>query len=298
MFNYYYLLKFFIIFTFIVCLVYNFDDLKSALKFRPEKNKRIFSFWEPIRKIPGYIHLCIKTWKKFLPEYEIHILDYRSAKYYLGENIFSNIICKNMPLPIQADAIRIALLKKFGGIWMDPDTIITNGEFLRNIENYKLVMIGENDTQHVGFIFASNDSKIINNWFKEIIERVKNFKKSEQISKIRGRVKWNFLGNGIIDKLLKKNRNKNEFFRLDKYQLNAFPEINFFANSTLNLFQRYIQFYFKKGEPKVILENIKGIIMLHNSWTPKKYKKMNEDEFCREDIVLSKLLAKILNINI
>ena len=103
-----------------------------------------------------------------------------------------------MPLPIQADAIRIALLKKFGGIWMDPDTIITNGEFLRNIENYKLVMIGENDTQHVGFIFASNDSKIINNWFKEIIERVKNFKKSEQISKIRGRVKWNFLGNGIF----------------------------------------------------------------------------------------------------
>lgn len=248
--------------------------------------------------MPGYIHLCIKTWKKFLPEYEIHILDFKGVKHYLGNDIFSNIICKNMSLPIQADAIRIALLKKFGGIWMDPDTIITNGEFLNNLGNYKLVMIGGNNTQHMGFIFASNNSKIIDNWFKEIIKRVKNLKKSEQVSNSRRKVMWSFLGNGIIDGLLKKNINNNEFFRLDKYQLNAFPEIKFFANSTLNLYQRYTQFYFRKGEPKIILENVKGIIMLHNSWTPRKFKKMNEDEFCKEDIVLSKLLVKILNKNI
>ena len=37
-----------------------------------------------------------------------------------------------MSLPIQADAIRVALLKKYGGIWMDADTIITSGEFLKN----------------------------------------------------------------------------------------------------------------------------------------------------------------------
>ena len=37
--------------------------------------------------------------------------------------------------------------------------------------------------------------------------------------------------------------------------------------------------------------------MLHNSWTPKKYKTMKEDEFLKEDILLSQLLARILKKN-
>ena len=74
--------------------------------------------------MPGYLNLCIKTWKKFLPDYHIKLLDYKSAKIYLGEGIFSNIFCEDMTLPIQVDAIRVALLKKYGGIWMDADTII------------------------------------------------------------------------------------------------------------------------------------------------------------------------------
>jgi len=199
-----------------------------------------------------------------------------------------------MPLSIQADAIRIALLKQFGGIWMDPDTIITNGDFLKNLEQYELVMIGENNEQHLGFIFASNNSNIINHWFNEIIRRVKIVKHIEKIHKKRINVNWNYLGNEIIDKLLNKDINNKEFFRLDKKKLNAFPELSFFANSTLNVIQKYKKFYFQKGNPNLIWKSVKGIIMLHNSWTPKKYKIMKEDEFFKEDILLSQLLAKIL----
>lgn len=232
-----------------------------------------------------------------MPQYDIQILDYNRVKNFIGNYNFSRIISKNMPLPIQADAIRIALLKKFGGIWMDPDTIITNGDFLKNLEKYELVMIGENDKQHVGFIFASNNSNIINCWFNEIIRRVKIVKQYEQIHKRRKKIKWNYLGNGIIDKLLKQDINNKEFFRLDKNKLNVFPEISFFENSTLNEIQKYKKFYFQKGDPKLILKSVKGIIMLHNSWTPKKYKTMNEDKFFKEDILLSQLLATILKKN-
>ena len=71
------------------------------------------------------------------------ILDYNNVKDYLGKSLFSLIICKELSLPIQADAIRVALLKKYGGIWMDVDTIITNGEFLEELKNFELVMLGE-----------------------------------------------------------------------------------------------------------------------------------------------------------
>ena len=85
--------------------------------------KIIFSFWEPKGNIPGYLKLCIKTWKKFLSDYEIIILDYESLKEYLGTKLYSQIIFKDMPIAIQSDAIRVALLNKYGGIWMDTDNI-------------------------------------------------------------------------------------------------------------------------------------------------------------------------------
>lgn len=48
--------------------------------------KQIFTFWEPKNKIPAYIQLCIKTWYKILPDYEIKILDYDNIKDLLDKN--------------------------------------------------------------------------------------------------------------------------------------------------------------------------------------------------------------------
>ena len=137
--------------------------------------KRIFTFWEPKGKIPGYLRLCIKTWKKFFPDYEIQIMDYKKLRHYLGETLFSDIICKNMALSMQADAIRVALLKKYGGIWMDTDTIVLNRKFIKKMKQFELSMIGEkvNNFQYMGFIFASNNSSILNEWLNQVIEKVK-----------------------------------------------------------------------------------------------------------------------------
>lgn len=266
--------------------------------FKYKNKKKVFSFWEPREKIPGYINLCIKTWKKNLPQYEINILDYKGVKEYIGDELFNCIISKKMSLPIQADAIRVALLKKYGGIWMDVDTIITSGEFLKNLEKFELVMIGKNNIQHIGFIIASKNSIIIDKWLSEIINRVNKYRiintKLENGTK---RVVWNYLGNGIVDRLINLNKT-NKFFRLNKDQINAFPEITFFGNTSISTYKRYKLFYFRKREPKIVLNNTKGIIMLHNSWTPLKYKRMSEIEFLKEDILLSRLLSMVLNISL
>ena len=203
-----------------------------------------------------------------------------------------------MQLKVQADAIRVALLKKYGGIWMDADTIITNGEFLKNLERYELVMIGKNNMQHIGFIFASKNSKIINEWLNQIIYRVDKYRQIN--SKFKNRTKrviWDYLGNGIVNSLINKNIT-NKFFRLNKDKINAFPEITFFRNTSLSPLKKYRLFYFQKREPQTALNNLKGIILLHNSWTPLKYKKMSEIQFLKEDILLSRLLSRILNISL
>ena len=152
--------------------------------------KKIFTFWEPKDKIPGYIRLCIKTWEKYLTDYEIIILDYEIAKKYLGEYLFTNIICKNMSTPIQTDGLRVALLKKFGGIWLDADTIILKNIFIKQLENYELAMIGDNKSkfQYIGFIYGSKKSSLLNIWLNQIIKKVKFYKYI--VSNKKNNTKW------------------------------------------------------------------------------------------------------------
>ena len=201
-----------------------------------------------------------------------------------------------MSLKIQADAIRVVILKKFGGIWMDTDTIITNGSFIEKLKKYELVMIGDEKykIQHIGFIFSYANSSILAKWSDKIINNIKYYNQLKTNSNKSSILNiWNYLGNGIIDPIVR-NINGKKYFRLDKYKMNAFPELKFFPNSSLNAIEKYKLFYFKKREPELILKEVKGIIMLHNSWTPLNYKFMSKKEFLKQDILLSKLLKKIL----
>ena len=271
--------------------------------------KRIFTFWEPHQKIPGYLRLCIKTWKKVLPEYEIIILDYNNIKYYIEEPILSNILCKKMSLQIQSDAIRVAILKTFGGLWLDLDTILLNKQFLFGFNNYDLVMFGsqKEKQQHIGFIYSTKNCSIMNDWLEGITRNVKIYKKFLNNNRnindsglknfFRKKYSWNYLGNGIIDLIVKNTTNKH-FLRLDKYKMNIFPEIKNLDNISFNHRYKYNNFYFRKGDPKIIINESKGIILLHNSWTPNKFKKMSEKRFIKQDIILSKLFAQILEPNL
>ena len=280
---------------FLSCLSSPFIHQES--KFYDDKTS-IFSFWEPSTKLPGYLQLCINTWENKMPNYNIIILDYSKLHKYLNSSIISKILCKDMDLPIQADAIRVAILEKYGGIWMDIDTIITKSIFLKNVFKYDLAFFGypQYNSPAIGFIYASKNSRIIKEWLINIIKKVSFYKRlhSEEYntSNLTNLFKWNYLGNGIINELLKKSKKK-EFIIFDWVKTNAIPERNVFQ--TGQLLENYRKFYFYPGDPHKILYNNSGIIFLHNSWTPKKYKYMSKSEFLKQNIMLSSLLKEIIN---
>lgn len=70
---------------------------------------KIFTFWEPMDTIPAYLELCIDTWKKYLPNYEIVILNYCNLFDWIEKDTFDEILYKDFSLPKQADAIRCAI---------------------------------------------------------------------------------------------------------------------------------------------------------------------------------------------
>lgn len=275
----------------------NNDNLLS-LSLYSDKGFRLFTFWEPKEKMPAYIRLCMQTWKKFLPESEVVLLDYSNLEEWLGKDVYDEILFRDFSLPKQADAIRCALLKKYGGLWLDADTILTSPQ----VKDYlmidsELVMI----SKHLAFIKANNNSKIIADWYNQIQYNLKFYKdvkyQNNAVQKIlhprryRRVENWDYLGNYILHKMLK-TKNKKKFFSIDRMEINALPELNNKNND--NLVENYQNFYFENDYSQDVIKNTKGIILLHNSWTPQQFLQMNEEEFLSRNNTLSNVLKTVL----
>ena len=199
-----------------------------------------------------------------------------------------------MRMSVQADAIRVAILKKYGGIWMDADTIVTNSSFIKRLYDYKYELITL--SYHIGFIYASKYSIFISKWLRKIIKGVNIYKKALSRNLTKEQFiyfdRGNYLGNFIFNPLVKECKGK-EYLQIDKLKMFAFPEI-IFIKDNFPADKKYRMFYFSRGNPKEIIDNNQGIIMLHNSWTPNKYRKMSEEEFLKQDILLAHLLIQLL----
>lgn len=277
----------------------NLLSLSLSLSLYSDKGFRLFTFWEPKEKMPAYIRLCMQTWKKFLPECEVVLLDYSNLEEWLGKDVYDEILFRDFSLPKQADAIRCALLKKYGGLWLDADTILTSPQ----VKDYlmidsELVMI----SKHLAFIKANNNSKIIADWYNQIQYNLKFYKdvkyQNNAVQKIlhprryRRVENWDYLGNYILHKMLK-TKNKKKFFSIDRMEINALPELNNKKND--NLVENYQNFYFENDYSQDVIKNTKGIILLHNSWTPQPFLQMNKEEFLNRNNTLSNVLKKVLS---
>ncbi|MCQ2739526.1 MAG: capsular polysaccharide synthesis protein [bacterium] len=256
--------------------------------------KKIFTFWEPKENMPAYLKLCLKTWEQNLKDYEIVILDYSNIKDYIGNDFYDKSLYAKFSLAKQADAIRAAVLYLHGGIWLDVDTVLTANalDVLSKIESDFVLL-----DYHVGFIKAEKESKILNFWTQEARQRIidgkdvnffTKFYNKKHSKKVR---KWDYLGNGIINKYLK-NADKKDFYMINSRDYMAFPEINYF-NPKNNFEKTYVDFYFRNDFSEYVLSNKSlGIFCLHNSWTPDKYKKMGKEEFLNCKCTLSELLKR------
>jgi hypothetical protein len=257
--------------------------------------KRIFTFWEPRTSIPGYLKLCMLTWKKFLPEYEVVMLDYANLDQWLGKNCYDKSLYENFTLPKQADAVRCAVLNRWGGVWFDTDTIVTSDKIHDLLcSDAAFTLLGT----HIGFIIAQKHAVILRIWERAAKLKVnlykyyhKNLRFFHKFPMAQRMERWDFLGNSILKWPLRVVGGT-AFKSIDKIAVNAFPELNRDFGS-LSLEENYVAFYFGNN-PVDAASRDGGIICLHNSWTPELYKSMSAAEFLRQNITLSRILKSIL----
>lgn len=284
---------------------------------------KIFTFWEPRENIHGYLDLCIKTWKKNLPNYEIVILDYSNLYDWIDKDTFNNILFdKNyFTIAMIADAIRVAVLYKHGGIWLDTDTIVTKDfDYLkREKEKTELLLTADVkiDAYHVGFLWATKNSKILGEWLKLIKKKINEYskltlfgwklkikgyslihnkaKKKEYKKKIATRYDDCCRFGNDIAKIIIPGKPENEILCLDKWKV-GFPEFKYINDEDYapNKYKKLFFFENKNFDVNKIIEDDE-IILLHNSHTPWEYKSLSEEKILSDDnLVMSRLLRKIL----
>lgn len=259
-----------------------------------------------------YLKLCIRTWRKFLPEYKIIILDYETLNDWVDIKHIS-ILKENFALPQQADVIRCAVLRKYGGYWFDADTIITSSDFDKNFYvDSEFALIG----RRLGFIKADANAKIFNLWMKEVNDRLllseficknKIFREFMRVINkdfVRKRLHWNFLGNDIINKHLK-NLSPKEFYSFDHKMSYALPQFNKADEECWDLnriedwgvrFEKiFIEFYIENDYSDYILEKNLGIVLLYNSFVPIKYKQMSDYEILNQNNTFGNIFKKLLS---
>lgn len=267
--------------------------------------KKVFTFWEPKEAVPGYVRLCMETWVRNLPDYETIVLDYESLGDYLTADEQAAVLCRQMTFAMQSDCIRCAVLKKHGGIWLDADTILTRS-IDRTFSRADVTMIARKINGHIvnygAFINAAKpEARFLCDWHDELVPRVAKAAQCRDSfwfgvfhhHEKRLMHRWDYCVNAIIDPLADVAKLP-DYAWLDKNEMFAIPEENLLErDTTLNAVSAYERYWFEPGSPDEVLERCAGIIMLHNSFTPERFRKMSADEFIKTDTRLATVLQRI-----
>lgn len=119
----------------------------------------IWTYWHSAQR-PLTVDACIENWKKFNPTYDIRVLHEHNLSEFLPD-VPAQIYA--VDLTKRADWIRLALLAKYGGIWLDASIILTQSLDWVNAPSHK------KNAEFVGFYlngYATSQSyPVVENWF-------------------------------------------------------------------------------------------------------------------------------------
>jgi len=268
---------------------------------------KVFAFWEPAGRLPGYIAACMRTWKN-LPDAEVVLLDFSTIGQCLSADELGRLTCRKLSLPKQVDVYRAALLEKWGGLWLDVDTIVTpaireSDFFDRSAEVTVFSQPMPDDTLSIAgaFFYAREPhTRFMREWLAVLPERVTRYARfmRSPFLKVLHRKEWrpcrswDYCLNAVIDPLALTMRPE-ELRVMPLEGIGAFPESSGGKIPMAEYWAAYNRYYFEPGDVKQALDNCKGIIMLHNSWTPLAFLAMSEGEFLKTDCRLKRILAEL-----
>lgn len=264
-------------------------------------SKRIFTFWDDEAEMPAYIQLCIDSWKKYLPNYEIVVLNYSNLENWLPKDFYDKILYDEFKIAQQTQAIRAAILEKHGGFWFDADIIVTNPNIEKFFDENCELNIFEN---RIACLKAKKHSKILKKWIKGIkwnlfiYKHLFDFYFMHFPSKASEMMNWDYLSDQILNKLYK-TKNKKLLNNIRIADSKTYLENLWDKECNRSKFkdcvtERYNHFYINNDFSDYANKNEQGLIILHNSWMPREYAKLTKEQVLAKNNTLAKIFQRVL----
>jgi hypothetical protein len=220
----------YLILILVIIKIYNYLFVRKE-SFENKSTKYIFTYWENKNgRTEPYTHikLCFETMQKYLgnnPKYNFIILNEKTIRNYLSDcrsDMDSLLIAQKV------DYYRVALLKKYGGVWLDADTIVMRDfdEIFDKLDKLGFDFIGFGCTGEICFngypdpsnsVMASKPNGILISCVKQKLDELLDKKKllSNNLSSQPEKFDYFEYGKKIIwkclDDLLKTNY-KNKYY--------------------------------------------------------------------------------------
>ena len=120
-------------------------------------SQTLFAYWNT-RPIPLFQARCLENFQRYNPTWRILALSQVSAPRLLGRHMLP-MTWEQMEPALQADAVRLAAVRKFGGVWMDISGMFLQPNALQNMYD-EMVGAGK---QLRGFTWMTDN--IFESWF-------------------------------------------------------------------------------------------------------------------------------------
>ena len=236
------------------------------------------------------------------------MLDYENLGEYLTKEEQGAVLLKTMPLAQQADCIRCALLKKYGGVWVDTDTLFTKplDERFAQADVSMVARVRKGKIANYGAFICTlrPETKFICDWHAQLVERIAKARRWRDSLLYRifrhhdwkMMHRWNYCINAMIDPMAA-TADAKDYQAILEETVHAHPEERMTTSEDeVDLSQLYRDYYwFCPGDPADALKDNVGILMLHNGWTPSEYRAMSAADFIKTPTRLAALLRQLLN---
>lgn len=135
--------------------------------------KKIWTYWDNSDKLPKVVKMCMESWKKYNPEYEIILLTRKNFKGYvtIPEDIQNHPHFNDSSARF-SDLVRLYTLEEHGGIWIDASVLVkASFDDLWLFPKY-----AEFSGYYMGSITTNKDSPVIESWFLAVNKNSKFIK--------------------------------------------------------------------------------------------------------------------------
>lgn len=142
--------------------------------------KVIHYVWLGRSKKPRLVEKAIESWRKYAPEYEIK--EWNEDNFNLDDSKFLTWAMSEKKYAFASDFIRLAVLKEFGGVYLDTDMIMIQPMSKIDDANAELIIARLTDRQifGAGLIMAEQNQEFIS----FALEEYKRFSESELTSMV------------------------------------------------------------------------------------------------------------------